>query len=228
MRVLLVEDQSELAGELSLRIGQSGFDVDQVATLRAAESALSACPYSVVLLDRRLPDGDGLSLVPRARKNHPTSLILMLTARDAIDDRIEGLDAGADDYLTKPFSLDELMARIRAGLRRPGKEGVNRIRLGLLSFDPCARTAFVNDAPILFQRRELALLGALLNRAGCVVPREILLGQVYGPDEEIQEHALTALVSRMRQRLAELNAGVDIHTARGVGYLIAATRRGDP
>jgi len=227
MRVLLVEDQSELAGELSSRIGQSGFDVDQVATIRAAETALSDCPYSVVLLDRRLPDGDGLSLVPRARENHPTSLILMLTARDAIDDRIEGLDAGADDYLTKPFSLDELMARIRAGLRRPGKEGRAHIRLGSLSFDPCARTAFVDDRPVLLLRRELALLGVLLNRAGCVVPREILLGQVYGPDEEIQEHALTALVSRVRQRLTELNAGVDIHTARGVGYLIAATRRGD-
>ncbi|MFY9656444.1 MAG: response regulator transcription factor [Methylocystis sp.] len=227
MRVLLVEDQSELAGELSSRIGQSGFDVDQVATIRAAESALTACPYSVVLLDRRLPDGDGLSLVPRARENHPTSLILMLTARDAIDDRIEGLDAGADDYLTKPFSLDELMARIRAGLRRPAKEGRGRIRLGSLCFDPCTRTAFVDDRPILFLRRELALLGALLTRAGCVVPREILLGQVYGPDEEIQEHALTALVSRVRQRLCELNAGVDIHTARGVGYLIATKKQGD-
>ena len=227
MRVLLVEDQSALADELSLRIGQSGFDVDQAATVRAAESALSACPYSVVLLDRRLPDGDGLSLVARTRENHPTSLILMLTARDAIDDRIEGLDAGADDYLTKPFSLDELMARIRAGLRRPGKEGGGRIRLGSLCFDPCARTAFVDDRPVLIFRRELALLGALLNRAGCVVPREVLLTQVYGFDEEVEEHALTALVSRARQRLAELNAGVDIHTARGVGYLIATKKQGD-
>jgi two-component system, OmpR family, response regulator len=225
MRVLLVEDQSALAGELSVRVGQSGFDVDQVATIQAAESALSACPYSVVLLDRRLPDGDGLSLVPRARENHPTSLIVMLTARDSIDDCIEGLDAGADDYLTKPFSLDELMARIRAGLRRPGKEGRDRIRLGSLCFDPCARTAFVDDRPISFLRRELALLGALLNRAGCVVPRESLLAQIYGYEEEVQEHALTALVSRVRQRLAELNAGVDIHTARGVGYLIATKRR---
>jgi two-component system, OmpR family, response regulator len=227
MRVLLVEDHNALAGELSLRIGRSGFDVDQVGTIREAELALRACAYSVVLLDRRLPDGDGLSLVPRARESYPTSLILMLTARDAIDDRVEGLDAGADDYLTKPFSLDELMARIRAGLRRPGKEGQSRIRLGALCFDPGARAAFVDDRPVSFLRRELALLGVLLNRAGCVVPREVLLAQVYGFDEEVQEHALTALVSRVRQRLGELNAGVDIHTARGVGYLIATKKQGD-
>jgi DNA-binding response OmpR family regulator len=99
--------------------------------------------------------------------------------------------------------------------------------LGSLCFDPCTRTAFVDDRPILFLHREVALLSALLNRAGCVVPREILLGQVYGPDEEIQEHALTALVSRVRQRLSELNAGLDIHTARGVGYLIPTKKQGD-
>src|SRR5208337_3095284 len=120
MRILLVEDNTELAGRIARRIRREGFAVDHFNSIEGAAASLDDCAYPVALLDRRLPDGDGLALVSRIRREQPGSRILMLTALDAVDDRIQGLDAGADDYLTKPFNLDEMMARIRASLRRPG------------------------------------------------------------------------------------------------------------
>jgi two-component system, OmpR family, response regulator len=224
MRILLVEDQAELAGEVAVRIERSGFAVDHVETIEGARHVIEATPYSLLLIDRRLPDGDGLSLIPCIRRKQPGSRILMLTALDAVEDRIEGLDAGADDYLTKPINLNELMARIRAGLRRSGSDGLPPIEIGTLSFDLATRTAFVAGAPIALVRRELILLETLVKRAGCVVPREALLSGIYGVDEEVQEHALTALVSRLRTRLHELGAGVEIHSARGLGYMIKKAR----
>jgi two-component system OmpR family response regulator len=224
MRVLLVEDQAELAKEIAARITRAGYGVDCVETIEDATIALDDRSYSVALLDRRLPDGDGLSLIARIRMKQPGSRILMLTALDAIDNRIEGLDAGADDYLTKPFNLDEMMARIRASLRRPSGDKAPLIVVGALSFDPERRTAFVADEPIVLLRRELNLLETLVKREGCVVPREALLAGIYGVDEEVQEHALTALASRLRVRLQELGAGVDIHSARGLGYMLTKAR----
>ncbi len=224
MRVLLVEDNLKLAVAIGERLERAGFGLDRVGTIQYASSALEAYPYSVVLLDRRLPDGDGLSLVPSIRRLQPASFILVLTALDAIDDRIEGLDGGADDYLTKPFSFDEMLARVRAGLRRPGRERTPPVRIGALSLDLIERTAFVGDCPVSFLRRELALLVALMTRAGCVVSRESLIAAVYGMDEDVQDYALKALVWRVRQHLAELDAGVEIHSERGVGYMIAKAK----
>jgi len=221
MRILLVEDHTELATRVARHIRRAGFAVDRVGTIQGAEAALDDADYAVALLDRRLPDGDGLSLVKRIRDKQPGSRILMLTALDAIDDRIEGLDAGADDYLTKPFNLDEMMARIRASLRRGGGERTPPVEIGALSFDFDQRTASVAGKPVLFLRRELALLEALVRRAGRVTPRETLIAGIYGMDEMVQEHALTTLVSRLRTRLAELDAGVEIHSARGLGYMLA-------
>jgi two-component system, OmpR family, response regulator len=225
MRILLVEDHAELASRIARRIERAGFAVDHMETIERAASALREFPYSVALLDRRLPDGDGLSLVPRIRETQPGIRILMLTALDAVDDRIEGLDAGADDYLTKPFNLDELMARIRASLRRPGGDRTPPVEIGALSFDLDARTVTIASQPALLLRRELALLEALVRRAGRVVSRESLISAIYGPEEEVQEHTLTTLVSRLRARLGELNASVEIHSARGLGYLLTATSK---
>lgn len=224
MRILLVEDHVELASRIAKRIKREGFVVDHVETIEGAACAIDDCRYSVTLLDRKLPDGDGLSLVSCIREKQPGSRILMLTALDAIDNRIEGLNAGADDYLTKPFNLDEMMARIRAHLRRPGGERAPPVEIGALSFDLDARTASVANRPVLFLRRELALLEALVRRAGRVVSRETLISGIYDLDEEIQPHSLTTLVSRLRARLLELNAGVEIHSARGLGYMIAKTK----
>jgi DNA-binding response OmpR family regulator len=224
MRILLVEDHEELAGQIAKQIKHAGFIVDRVASIRDAERALDDYPYSVTLLDRRLPDGDGLSLVPHIRKRQPASRVLMLTALDAVDQRIEGLDAGADDYLTKPFNLDELMARIRANLRRREGDETPPVVVGALSFDFSTHSVAVADRLLMLHRRELCLLEALMRRSGRVVKRQTLMSEIYGIDDEIQPHALTILVSRLRSRLDDAGAGVDIHSARGVGYVIAKRR----
>lgn len=228
MRILLLEDHAELADRISRSIRRAGFDVDAFSTIRDAEAALADLPYAIALLDRRLPDGDGLSLISRIRRKQPGSRILMLTALDRVDDRIAGLDAGADDYLVKPFALEELMARIRASLRRPGGERAPPIAIGRLSFDVETRTASIGGESIVLLRRELALLDALTRRVHCVVPRETLIATIYGFDDEIDEHALTKLASRLRARLMEMDAGVIIHAARGLGYMLTCERAKRP
>jgi two-component system, OmpR family, response regulator len=224
MRILLVEDHADLAAQIAKQIKNAGFVVDCVGSLRGAEQALDDYPYSATLLDRRLPDGDGLSLIPLIRRRQPMTRVLMLTALDAVDRRIEGLDAGADDYLTKPFNLDEMMARIRASLRRRDGDFAPPVNLGSLSFDLDSRSVSVGGAPLMLHRRELALLEALMKRAGRVVRRETLMTEIYSVDEAIQPHALTILTSRLRSRLDDVGAGVEIHSARGVGYMIAKSK----
>jgi two-component system OmpR family response regulator len=227
MRILLVEDQASLARQVAEKIQRSGYDVDQVETIEEALRALDSCAYSLALLDRRLPDGDGVSLVPRIRKMRPETRILMLTALDAIDDRIEGLDAGADDYLTKPFNLDEMIARIRANLRKHGASPAPPVAIGAMSFDLERREAFVKDRPLLLSRRELILLATLVRRANCVVSREALNAELYGYGEEVQDHALTSLVSRLRTRLAASDARVEIYSARALGYILRETKESE-
>jgi DNA-binding response OmpR family regulator len=225
MRILVVEDQADLAAQIVRRVEGAGYSVDAVGTLADARALVETQPYSIALLDRRLPDGDGLSLVPWIQAKRPGSRILMMTALDALDDRIEGLDAGADDYLVKPFSLDELMARIRAISRRSDAIRSPNIAVGALSFDLDSQTAVVAGRPILLHRRERALLEALMKRAERVVRRDALICEIYSVDEEIQPQALTILVSRLRARLDDERAGVEIHTTRGVGYMIAEKLR---
>lgn len=225
MRILLVEDNPELASRVTRRIKNAGFFIDHVESMENASRVLDDCPYALALLDRRLPDGDGLSLIPRIRSKQPGIRILMLTALDAVDDRIEGLDAGADDYLTKPFNLDEMMARIRASLRRPGAENAPPVKIGSLSFDFGTRLVTINEQPVVFLRRELSLLEVLVGRLGRIVTREALIDAVYGIDDDVQPQALTTLVYRLRSRLQELDSGVDLHVVRGVGYMIAAEKR---
>jgi two-component system OmpR family response regulator len=220
MRILLVEDNEDLGNQIYLKIVSAGLEVDKVGTVEAATLALSKTPYSLAVLDRRLPDGDGISLISPIRNGYPEARIMMLTALDAIDDRIEGLDAGADDYLTKPFSLDEMIARIRAHLRRKVADKTPPIRVGHLTVDIERGLVFVREQPALFLRRELNLIQALARQAHCVVARESLIQQVYGAESEVQEHALTALVSRVRSRFSDLEARVEIHSARGLGYLL--------
>lgn len=220
MRILLVEDHTELAERIARRIRRAGYTVDRFGSIREADLAIEEQAYAVALLDRRLPDGDGLALISPIRRKQPGSRILMLTALDALDNRIEGLDAGADDYLVKPFELDELMARIRASLRRPGGECAPPIDVGNLLYNIDTRTVLVRGMPVVLLRRELALLDLLVRRVNCVVARESLVSAIYGFEDDVDEHALTKLVSRLRGRLAELNAGVHIHTARGLGYMM--------
>lgn len=219
MRVLLVEDEAELAALVAARFGEGGLIVDQFGCLADALEAVATTGYSLAVCDRRLPDGDGADLVGVLRRSQPDCPVILLTAMDSLNDRIDGLDAGADDYITKPFAFDELMARVRVQLRRSqGGRAMPVAEVGGLRFDLSSREVWVDGEPLALHRRELALLGALVARAGRVVTRDSLTEQVYGFDDDIQSNALDAMVSRLRRRLE--SAGVMIHTIRGVGYML--------
>ncbi|BBU63851.1 DNA-binding response regulator (plasmid) [Methylosinus sp. C49] len=221
MRVLLVEDEAEMAHALALRLGRSGFIADHVGAVGDARAALACHRYGLAVLDRRLPDGDGLDLLPEIRRLQPDVRILILTACEAVSERVSGLDAGADDYLAKPVDFDELMARVRACLRRAGGPVTPPVVIGRLAFDLAAREVLVDGAPVVLHRRELALLEALARSAGRIVLRGRLVEEVYGFDDDVEVNALNILVSRLRRRLAELGAEVEIHSARGIGYMLA-------
>lgn len=223
MRLLLVEDEPELAQATSIRLVAAGFVVDHVSTLGNAVEAVLGAPYRAVLLDRRLPDGDGLSLIPVLRTRPAPPFVIVLTALDDVPDRVAGLDAGAEDYLIKPFAFEELAARLRVLLRRSNEAGTApSVELGRLRYDLAAREPSVGGTALALPRRELAILDVLMRRSGRVVMREHLESQVYGYDDEISSNALEAHISRLRRRLADAHAGVIVHGVRGVGYLVRA------
>lgn len=220
-RVLLVEDDPALAREIVRVLEREGWLLDHVAFLAEAFEAVIQYPYRAILLDRRLPDGDGIALVPAARSRPSAPSIIFLTARDEVADRIEGLDAGADDYLVKPFALQELLARLRAACRRlPAGQAPEPIEAGRLSFDPFSREARVNGRPLNLRRRELALLELLVRRVGRVVQKAHLDTELYGLGTEVSGNALETQVSRLRRALEEADSGLELRTVRGVGYML--------
>lgn len=220
MRILLVEDEAEMAGALTSALKRYDLIVDHVPTLAEAEEAISADVHAAVLLDRQLPDGDGLALIPKLRARADGVPIIVLTARGDLADGVAGLDRGADDYLAKPFAVEELLARLRAVLRRPAGLQPDIMRAGRLAFDFSHREASVEGVPLELPRRELLVLEALVRRMGRTVLRSALEEAVYNFDDEIQSNALDTHVSRLRRKLAEADARVEIHGIRGVGYLL--------
>ncbi len=194
--------------------------VDHVGTLAQAEEAVSVNVYAAILLDRQLPDGDGLTIVPQLRAKGEGVPVIVLTARGELADRISGLDKGADDYLAKPFAVEELLARLRAVLRRPPNMPAELLNVGNLSFDLINREARISGNRLDLPRRELLVLETLLRRMGRTVLRSSLEDAVYSIDDEIQSNALDTHVSRLRRKLTESRAGVEIHAIRGVGYLL--------
>ncbi len=220
MRILLVEDEPEMASALSTALKGHDVLIDHVVSLADAEEAILATAYSAILLDRQLSDGDGLTLIPKLRARGTTTPVIVLTARGDLADRVTGLNTGADDYLGKPFAIEELMARLRAVLRRPADLPPETITLGHLSFDTGNREASVNGKVLDLPRRELLVLETLLRRMGRTVPRAALEDAVYNFDDEIQSNALDTHISRLRRKLSEVNAGIEIHAIRGVGYLL--------
>jgi DNA-binding response OmpR family regulator len=220
MRILLVEDEKEMAAALAAALKSHDMVVDHVTTLSEAEDAISADVHGAVLLDRRLPDGDGLSLIAKLRARAGGVPIIVLTARGDLADRIEGLDCGADDYLAKPFAVEELLARLRAVLRRPADVEADVVRAGRLSFDLTHREASIDGKPFELPRRELLVLETLFRRLGRTVLRGTLEDAVYNFDDAVQSNALDTHVSRLRRKLAEAEAAVEIHGIRGVGYLL--------
>lgn len=220
MRILLVEDEPEMAQALRVALQRHGMLVDIVSRLAHATEALRQNVHDLLLLDRQLPDGDGASLIRSMRKQRADMPIIVLTARGTIIDRVSGLDLGADDYLVKPFAIEELLARIRAVSRRPSKLTLPMATVGNLKFDFSAREAFVDDVPLQLPRRQILLLEALFLRHGRTVLRETLQESVYDFSDEIQSNALDAHVSKLRRALTEAGARANIHVIRGVGYIL--------
>lgn len=223
MRILLIEDEIEFAGTLRGALERELFIVDHVDRLEMAREAVLSYPYDLVLLDRTLPDGDGLSLIPDLRADHPGLPVIVLSARGDILDRVAGLDQGADDYLIKPFALDEMFARIRAVRRRPAELETEQIRAGALVFDVTNEEATVAGVRLELARREVRVLAALVKRRGRTVLRESLEQAVYGFDDDVQSNTLDSHISRLRRKLTDAAAEVEIHAIRGVGYLLRAT-----
>jgi DNA-binding response OmpR family regulator len=220
LRLLLIEDEPELSTLVSGNLSRVGFAVDTARSLDEAGAAVRSMKYEAILLDLRLPDGDGLGLLKSLRDRGDKTPVIVLTARDAVADRVRGLNAGADDYLIKPFAIEELVARINAVLRRPNENLDLRIRLANLEFDTAHREALVGGQPLALPRRELGLLELLLRRAGRVVTRDALQDALYGEGDEIESNAVDANLSRLRKRLSEAGAQINIRAVRGVGYLM--------
>ena len=220
MRILLIEDEEELGSLLVKSLAKAGFSVDFVGSAGEAEHASAIVAYDVVLLDLGLPDRDGRDRNRGLRGARPDIPILVITARDSLEDRIKGLNIGADDYLTKPFDPRELNARVRALLRRPGGLLGATLVAGNVSLDTVTRNLSVEGQPIAATRREIAVLELLLRTVGRVVPREIMEDKIYGIDDELMSNPVPVHIHRLRSRLAEAGATTEIHTVRGIGYLL--------
>jgi DNA-binding response OmpR family regulator len=220
MRILLIEDHKRLAQTIIEGLAKYGFRVDLFTTVQDGLIATRSIAYDALILDRGLPDGDGLVVVCKLRAEANKIPILILTARDGLDDRVAGLDSGADDYMLKPLAMKELAARLRALLRRSEGALDATIDIANLSLDRHMRQIKVNGQVVAISRRELDALGLLMRRVGQVVPKRLLEDMVYGLNEEVMPNTIEALVSRLRRRLESLQAHVSIHTLRGIGYLL--------
>jgi len=193
---------------------------DHVSTISDADALARDGSYDVLVLDRRLPDGEGLNLVASLRRSRHTVPILVLTALGSVDHRVDGLDAGADDYLAKPFAIEELLARLRALQRRGPSLSDKYAHFGNLSIDPRANEVSIAGSIIELRRREYLVLEALMRRPNRIVTRSNLIEAVYTLDDEIESNALDAHISRIRKKLAQAEATVEIRAVRNIGYLI--------
>ena len=221
MRVLIVEDERRIVEILAAALRKTGFTTDAVSTAADAAGALEAIPYDIVILDLGLPDDDGLAVLAQARAAGRNVPILILTARDAVEDRVLGLDTGADAYLVKPFATAELVARVKALLRRPGGALGAVLTAGNVLLDTLGRDARIDDRPVALSRREIGILEYLMRRLGRVVPRSVLEDKLYGIDEEVESNAVPVHVHHLRRKLITRGASVEIHTVRGIGYMLA-------
>jgi len=221
MRLLLVEDHQRFAESIKFGLENESFAVDIADCGGEADAAIASVQYDAIILDLGLPDIDGLHLLRGWRDQGVIVPVLILTARDGLEDKVEGLNMGADDYLLKPFEMVELVARIRALLRRPGGALGMVMTAGNVSFDTTAREVRVDDEPISISRREMGVLEQLMRRYGRVVPKTVLEDKIYGFDEEVSSNSVEVHVSRLRKRLTQNGANVSVHTLRGVGYLLS-------
>ena len=218
MRILLVEDDTMLAEAVTRALKQSSHMVQRAAGGQEADRALVANEYDLVLLDLGLPQMDGFEVLKRLRARRTKVPVLILTVRDSVEDRVAGLDLGADDYLTKPFELSELEARVRALIRRSHATASVDIIHGPLRLDTVGRRLFCNEVPVDVSVRELSVVELLLLREGRVVTKQQIADHLYGWEDNSSSNAVEVFVYRLRRKLEP--SGVDIRTVRGMGYLI--------
>lgn len=221
MRLLIVEDNTELAGLIARGLQTAGYEADILSTVEEARRVLGGTFYAALILDLGLPDGDGLELLRELRQFNNPIPVLVLTARGGLHDRVAGLRSGADDYLVKPFALEELIARLEAQLRRPGQLLGRLLRIANLEFDTQTRQVSIDEEPHLLSARETAVLELLLRSKGRVVSKKQVEDHIYGHSGDVVSNAVEVFVHRLRKQLADRGARVQVHTIRGVGYLIA-------
>jgi len=218
MRILLVEDDSMIGESVSEGLKSEGYAVDWVRDGQQAEVSIAATPYSLIVLDLGLPRRDGIDVLKGLRERHVDVPVLVMTARDTVRDRIKGLDAGADDYLVKPFDLDELTARARALIRRAAGRSEPVIEHGALVINPATREVMWQGAAVALSAREYALLAALAERPGLVLSRAQLEEKLYGWNESVGSNAVEVHIHNVRKKLGD---GV-IRNVRGLGYTLAS------
>lgn len=216
MRVLVVEDDAVLMDGLRVGLGLNGFTADAVATCKDAEAALRTAVFDALVLDLMLPDGSGLDVLAGLRRRNSAVPVLLLTARDAVADRIAGLDAGADDYLGKPFDLDEVAARLRALIRRAAGRASAVLAWRDVTLEPSSMTVTKAGEPVRLSRREFAVLHALMDRPGQVLSKSQLEDKLYGWQEDVESNAIEVHIHHLRSKLG---SGM-VETVRGIGYRI--------
>ncbi|WP_448956689.1 response regulator [Labrys neptuniae] len=222
MRVLVVEDDPQLGPWLRDTLARTFGSSDLVTTLDEAQAAIAVRGFELVVIDRGLPDGEGLTLLSQLKQQRPVPAVVVLTALDDPIDIAHALDEGADDYVAKPFEPTELVARAKAVLRRFLLDRGSVVSVGNLSYNIFDRVVCVDQQPIVVPRRELAILEAMIRRTGYVVLRETLESATYSFDDEIQSNALDVHVCRLRRRLRKANCQVALRPVRGLGYLLSA------
>lgn len=220
MRLLVIEDERRIADLVAGALRQVGFVADAVGSIADAEEALLSPTYDAVVLDLGLPDGDGLTLLAELRGRTDSPPVLVLTARDTLEDKVTGLDAGADDYLVKPFAMVELVARVKALLRRPGGPLGVRLEAGNIVLDTVGRDVTVAGRMLPLARQELAILEHLMRRLGRVAPKSMLEEKLYGMGDELESNAIPVHIHHLRRKLMEAEATCTIHTVRGIGYFL--------
>lgn len=220
MHILLVEDDAMLAGAIAEGVRRNGYTVDHASDAKAAALALVDHTYTAVLLDLGLPGGSGLSLLSKLRSEYDATPVLIISARDALSERIQGLDAGADDYIVKPFSIDELCARLRAVERRAQGRVSPKLVYRNVSLDPWQRQVMLGDSPVALSIHEYRTLLALMERSGRVVTRDQMEQAVYGGDGTIESNTIAVYVHQLRRKLGE----DFIATVHGVGYRLGGAQ----